>query len=262
MAGITRGLGANVRIGVVPFPSAPSVTPFSFTNTLEGGTNAVAISNANSGGLSGDAFTGVAGTITPTFTTGAPIRGSVSGLADASGAGATSYAYWDWPGTGGADSYYRVYIQVPNPIPAGTLYVAASKGASNANACHVRLNSTGNFELCNSADTVVATSISVAPIGRIVRIEMHHFANAANSAAGTVEARLYIGSSFNSLTASEILGPVTTDASTAIGQQRYGLDNRTVAATLKWDGASVNNTTWVGPDAVAVLFAGWGVPIF
>jgi len=223
--------------------AATGTVPYQKSNTFEMGSNGVAISAANSSSPTDDAISGAVGTTLPTFTSTTPIHGTLS-VHCAAAASASSYPYWASTAALAPHSYQRAYFRVPNPIPAGTIYFLASKNtASNTNGTHLRLNSTGHVELCNSADAVVATSTTVLVAGAVFRAELHHY---VNGASGQAEGRLFVGTNVEGATPDETLGPVTGDFGTIVGQQRAGIDWATVAATIDFDDWAVSSADWIG----------------
>ncbi|MEU8035717.1 hypothetical protein [Streptosporangium sp. NPDC049078] len=167
------------------------------TNSFEGGSNGVAISTGNSGGLSGTAFDKISldpfadPPMDPLYSTARAAHGTVSGLLNG---GKGNGVGWDLSGSN-STRWVRAYLYKAGAWTgdveifidmANGCYFALRPGASNVLLRHYN----------NSSEATIAT-IAVTPAsGQWIRLELQ----ANNGAGGAAEARLY--NSADSLTPS------------------------------------------------------------
>jgi hypothetical protein len=227
------------------------------SNSFEGGTNATTITTGNSGGTSGTAFDAVtiSGSNTLTYSTTSPARGTL-GMAVAIPGSSGNPAYATWAGSlitdqvGGttATTYGRVYLKlpaIPNPGGTGATLMRAMNSAGSAQRWSVRLNSSGQIQVADGTNTVIATSTTTLTSGTVWRIEV----GGEGKASGTIECRIYLG---HSITPTETIGPLTAqNLGGSIFSLRFGIGASLAPATSQtWylDDLGASTTTWPGPS--------------
>ncbi len=140
-------------------------------NSLEGGTNGVAVSAGNSGGLSGTAFDSV------TIGTGATLaydnahaaHGALAMKVATSGTTAQSFSTWSTAIGSQSQVWFRFYLYI-TAMPAVNTRIWA--GLQNATTCGaVRLSTGAAMVLTNAAGSTMGTSSSVVPNNTWVRLE-------------------------------------------------------------------------------------------
>lgn len=209
-------------------------------NSFEGGTDEVAISTANSGGASGDAFTAVGGTA-PVYDTARSHAGSLSARVTGA-AGQQSTFRWAITGT---SIYTRFYIYVPTGnLPPSTYTIQALLMASGSfdNNTVVKLRSDGKLELSVVLPVVSTNAIA---LDQWVRIETQYL-----NGAGPV---LRLFNNPESETPTETL----TNASRPVGTDHpnllLGLANAVASSPWWFDDVAVGYADWVGPSITGSL---------
>lgn len=173
-------------------------------NTAEGGTSTTAVSAANSGGTSGDAFSGVIGTA-PTFTAATPAAGSLAYSAQAA-SGATSIL--QWTGFSGNDFGDRVAIYLP-AWPSQSTEVIQLRSASAAQA-RVLITNTGKVQLNDFAQATAWLSTNTLSTGTWYEIAVR-----AKKGTGTTDGQLQVAYYlFGSNTAIETFANLAANAGT------------------------------------------------
>lgn len=156
-----------------------------YRNTLEGGTDGLAISTANSGGASGNAFTAVASPIS--FSTEQAHAGSLS--MKPSVAANQSYVRWGFSGT--RSLAFRAYVYCTTAHTAEYIINRLDVGGNSVVAAVIGSNSMLRIK---SGGTYQWTASSTFPLNQWVRIE---FLTEIGTSANDGKARLayYIGES-------------------------------------------------------------------
>ncbi len=152
-------------------------TPFSPTalfNSSEGGTNTAAVTTANSGGASGNAFqlVTVSPTCTFTFDNTVAAHGLYSYKVALGATAGESYVQWDTAltanpvGTLYARGYYY-FTAIPTTTPVLFRWMS---GTSLRGSVHV--NTAGKLACFDSTGTLVATSTGTVPLNTWFRVEV------------------------------------------------------------------------------------------
>ncbi|MBN6054507.1 hypothetical protein JYK22_21375, partial [Nonomuraea sp. RK-328] len=196
------------------------------SNTFEGGTNAVTITTANSGGLSGAAFSAVSNV---TYTTERAAHGSLAGRIAPLETGTVEHAL-----SGSGIRYARVYA-----------YWTAF-----FQPLELRLTNSGNWYLVDITDTTVSLSATVngspntlaqqttSLINQWVRIELQ----GTSAAGGQAEARFYAADSQTALFTLSGSAARTADTWSAVA---YGGQNLAESAAYI-DDVGWSDVDWLG----------------
>ena len=221
-------------------------------NSFEGGSDAVAITTANSGGSSGDAFDVVTstGSATANFETSQSAHGSLSGeFAVAT----TENAHVEWDATSWqaeTEVWSRFYIRLTDATPASNFVVCRFENA-NTMAAEVQLRTGGTLALRDSLFTLRYETTATLSDNTWYRVEVHVVHSAT---VGHLELRLF--ADIDSTTATETIGNLTDnwDTEAQSDSVRYGIGSnpgQTVTGYL--DDIGVSDVDWMGPAAVAVF---------
>jgi hypothetical protein len=200
--------------------------PLKLANSLDGGTDGVAISPANSGGGSGDAFTSFSGGgFGPTYSNLVTHRGA---LAMRTTPGGNSYVIWSVGAT--RSPYCRFYLYIPTgSLPPATVGLIANGVA----AAVLSVSATGALV------SGTATSTNTVPLDQWVRIEMYGPANGNNIT------RLFLSP--------EATSPTETITNSAVSVNYTNVAIGPRAATLPgpWylDDLAISEVDWLGPLA-------------
>lgn len=222
-----------------------SSTPVIKTNSLEGGTDAVVISPANSGGASGDAFTTVSqgSGNTMEYDNAFARGGTLSAKHDCS-VGAGNFALLQWNFADINRLYGRVYVRFSANPPA-TMNMITLNNAAGTLGMRISVTTAGKIRVFNSAGTQVGsdTTNSIA-LNQWVRIEYHIWIGAATA----VDIRLFNTpeAAIGSFTEQVLLGPFSMG--TGFGQVQTGV--RTLGQGPIWtDDYAIGGIDWHGPAA-------------
>lgn len=214
------------------------------SNTFEGGTNGATITPANSGGASGNAFDSVViGTGGTCIYDNTHIHSGT--LENEQTLGVTAgqvYLAWTTSLASPTELFSRMYLYItanPAATSAKILYL------TGAATCLLALTATGKVVLLNAASATVATSTNSITLNAWNRLEFHCLQNATT---GTIQARLFLGSSVDSATPTESLdGGATNTGSSAYSAIRLGQANNASSVTYWIGDAAISTTAWVGP---------------
>jgi fibronectin type 3 domain-containing protein len=212
------------------------------SNNFEGGSNGTAITAANSGGTSGNAFNTASCTSgTETFSNASPAHGNLFGLLSPT----TNLCYLQWnnksvsPTTA---SYGRAYLKLA-ANPAGAFGLMRITDASSVRDVQVNLSKTGKLSVLDANGTTQVTFTQSVPLNQWVRLEWH----VVSAASGTFELRMYSGDSTTPLETHVLTGIPT---GTVIGGVQVGALS-TVAGglgtTIGVDDLAYGTNTWFGP---------------
>lgn len=216
------------------------------SNTFEGGTPGTAVTTANSGGASGNAFDFVdpsSSTITYTAT-------ALHGAVACSLAAATSDdPYFEWQtGISGTSTWGRVYLRISSLPPSNINLVRHLAGT--ATVITVRINTNGRLGLLYGTGTFASNGTVAIPLDTWVRLE---WAVTTGTATGSVTAWLY--TTPESTTAADTLSAtnVNTGTASAVTRQRMGMLSSGIWSLL-FDSVAFSDTAKIGP-------AGGGGPV-
>lgn len=167
-------------------------------NNAEGGTDDLAVTPANSGGVSGDAWTlvSLAGTATITFDNGQSIGGAMAYKFNTNG---TDIHYLQWTATGSNQIADRGYFYFPSLPTAGNgvYQLRTSGGGTSFTTCVVRND--GSFQISDVTGAFIFTSSAgVIPAATVLRFEIQ-IAN-PSATTGTVSGAWYLGDSTTPIT--------------------------------------------------------------
>lgn len=197
-----------------------------YRNTFDGGANGVAISAANSGGASGDAFAAAAAGMV--FSTARRHEGAAA-AAFASAAQA-SYVSWSHPAT--AKIAYRSYHYFTAANSGGTFMLSGAFTAAGESVMDLRLTSANLLRLYLGATTGFVWLPDVAmPVGQWVRAELL-VEQGTTAANGRARAAIYLGDSPTPVIDSGWLEGLNLRAGAAeIARARFGKGNTNSNAT-------------------------------
>ncbi len=216
------------------------------SNSFEGGSDGVAITSGNSGGLSGDAFTSVFGS-TPLFTNVQKRQTMAYRLVDPTGATGVR-----WTGIAGGtnDMWARAYLYLTAYPTTNPLMFIYGQTAANTGAGALSVELGGHLRARNTGGGVAGA----APEGSVlislnqwVRCEMRLRPGSA-ATTGQIEWRLF--NTADSTTADETQNsPV--DCGADIDGFRYGLgggSGPTSPFTVYLDDVYLSTIGWIGPS--------------
>ena len=205
-------------------------------NTFQGGTNAVAISNANSGGASGTAIDSIVGTA-PNFSSTNTIHSLMS-----MNPVTTAQSMVQWVAAMGTTTelWARWYVFM-GTNPSVNLPICYVRDTTNAaNVCGLRLTSARVAGITADGSTTVQAFTNVQALTTWARYEIHCLISGGNA---TTDGRLYLTP--DSMQPTEVQTITTATAATSFGAIRFGA-NLTSTGTLWMAGLCVNGVTWPG----------------
>lgn len=208
-----------------------------FSNSFDGGTNGTAITTANSGGASGNAFSTVDGGV---FDSTHAHSGALSGKC----AGGNQDLWFD-DATTSVTSYIRFYLYV-TAYPSGNNAIRlCTFSAYNDNGycgiVYLQSNGTIGFAPGSTESASFATAVPVTK-NQWVRVE------AKLVVKSTAEVRLF--NTADSTTAdSDVSGASSTSDSAQCGEWRFGIRNDGSGTFTAWvDDLAVAYDGWIGPS--------------
>lgn len=207
------------------------------SNTLEGGTNGIAVSAANSGGVSGNAFNTVGAGCT--YSSVKAAHGGMSAFSSAK----FSYLRWNW--TASAHLYFRVYLNYPVAAPGATSREFQILDNASATVAGFNLAADGRPGVVVGLGTAVYGATPIVA-GAWFRLEMHF-----DPVAGSIEMRHYADP--DSVTPTQTVtatGVAAADVESVYGPRASGVTTFDVYS----DDWAVSTDGWVGP-AVAPFVA-------
>ena len=222
-------------------------------NSLEGVTpSGTTISNANSGGASGNALDTVsigAGSVLASDSAHAAHGGL--GLQCSSAAATFSFGYWGTSlGAGNPQVWFRIYLYVTAQPAANNRVVTFWNTTSAGTLCGAVLTNTAQkIIMQNSGSTTILTSANTYPLNQWFRVEGFLLASAT---VGQLEFRL-----FNGLDDPTILETQTSTAlqntGASVGSIGWGISNSPASAVgpLWLDDFGVSTTGYLGPAVTA-----------
>jgi hypothetical protein len=216
-------------------------------NSFEGGTDGVAISVANSGAASGDAFTAIVNSPVPTFTT-TQFRGTTAmKIVDAA---STTDVEWRWASMT-ATVWSRHYLYL-TALPTGaTLKIVRVISDTGGGRCaEFAVGTSGVLVGLNAANAALVTGSIAVALNQWVRIETRVF---PSTTVGEVEWRLYNVADSSTITDSGSASAAVLAAD--IEGVRFGemSGNPTAPYTIYMDDLAVSDVGWIGPSGVQTL---------
>lgn len=217
-------------------------------NIFEGGTDGVAISNANSGGASGDAldtfFTPSGGTIV--YDDAQSAQGGLSALCNAA-SGANALMEWNSSWHSDTEVWHRMYFRFDNVSLTNHLTIAQLR-SSDSPVAEVQLRNTNVIGLRDAALTLRYSSATSIAADTWYRLEWHVVHNAST---GHMEARLFYGANLHGTTPDESFGSPSANWNTGSGSDEVsqGIAGNPGAsgATMWLDGIAIDDVAWIGP---------------
>lgn len=222
--------------------------PFAKSNNAEGGSNGTALTTANTGGVSGDAFDTANAAIT--FSNDTAADGSLSYKVSPTGAGQVfTWSYGNLSAT--YDIYIRGYFRftsLPSSVAAIFIDIIA---ANNATTDYVVLTPTGKMQV--QAGSKLVTGTVTYSVNTWYRVDFHVHADAT---AGYTEIFVYdasnnllehINTSTNALTNSL--------SATGLANVYFGVVSAITGGSYYFDNISVSDQGWpVIPQQAAAMF--------
>lgn len=215
-------------------------------NSFEGGSDETAITNANSGGTSGTAFT------SPTAGTGATVvyddaQAHLGTFSCRTSTGGTSaLAYVNWSITSGTSDYSRAHYRFTS-LPSAQQGILRYLGGG-AQCIRINVRTDGKLEIRDAANSVITggTTTNAISAGSWFRLEVHP---TASTTVGAVEMRLYL--SPNSSTPTETITVSNQVLTATVDEIRFGIGAAMANAVSVWiDNVAAEGTTWFGPALV------------
>lgn len=225
---------------------AASSSTNGLANTFDGGTNGVAVSIANSGGLSGDAFGNVTGTVT--YTSAVAAHGALSAtVLEPNGGAAANYVAYTGLGSLTTQTWGRAYFRMDS-LPTSTIRLVGLQTFAGLLCTGLRVDIAGLLRVVNGANTGIGTASTVAvPLNQWFRVEYRVIPDVA---AGESEFRVWFNADSSGTPdwASNNTGQVL---GSNLAQARFGIASAPTAVTADWnlwiDEANAVAATWPGP---------------
>jgi hypothetical protein len=215
------------------------------SNSFDGGTDGVAVSNANSGGVSGDAFDTVTGTLCLYSSAQAH-----SGTLGCRIVDATVGQSVNWTGLGSitTDVYFRFYMYLTALPTTNRLYMMRlNNNAAGACGWLRLISGTGVVSMADASQAGFgAEGVVPVALNQWVRIEWRVL---PSTTAGSMEWRLY--NTADSSTYDDNYGPVTGLVLGAnLDQMLFGSQSTfpTTPFTVIYDDVAVSTAGWIGPS--------------
>lgn len=206
-------------------------------NSFEGGTNTTAISAANSGAASGNAFDAIVGTA-PTFSSTHASHGLL-GMAPVT----TAQSMVSWTTSIGTPTelWSRCYIFITAAASTNMPFIYYRDSGNAANLSGVRVN-TGALTIGISANafTNAVNFTNALTASSWARVELHSLISGGNL---TCDGRLFLTPDSNTPTETQTTTQTTT--ATSFGAIRFG-SNLAQTTTVWYDDVGVDTTGWMG----------------
>ncbi|OLT24412.1 hypothetical protein BJF79_13805 [Actinomadura sp. CNU-125] len=185
-------------------------------NTFEGGTPGTAVTVANSGGLSGDAFNEVdPSSSTITYSSGAlhgTVACQITTVAD-------DDPYFAWTSlVSGTTTWGRVYLKIGS-LPPDNINIVRHL-AGTATVITVRVNSNGRLGLLYGTGTFAGNGTVAIPVDTWVRIE---WTVTTGLGTGSVQATLYTDPESTTPADTLSTSSINTGTASAVTRQRMGM---------------------------------------
>jgi hypothetical protein len=205
-------------------------------NTFEGGTNTTAISAANSGGVSGNAFDSLVGTA-PTFSSTQKAHGAL-GMSPTTAA--QSMVQWAASFGTPTEFWTRMYVFI-NANPSVNVPFFYSRDTTNAaNVTGARLTTARVLGVTANGSTNVVAFTNVPPLTTWFRVELHCLISGGNATCDG----LYFAS-MDAQNPTETATHTIATTATSFGAVRYGANVASTGA-LFLDDLVVNSVGYPG----------------
>jgi hypothetical protein len=206
-------------------------------NTLEGGSNTTAISAANSGGASGNAFDTVIGTA-PTFSTTQKAHGALSMTPSTA---AQSMVQWAAAIGTPTEIWLRCYCFINANPSANCPFIYCRDQTNAANNAGARLTTARVLGITANGSTTVVAFTNVPALTTWFRVELH-----CQITGGNVVCDGRYFASLDAPTATETQTTTQATTHTSFGAVRFGANVASTGA-LFLDDVQVNGTGFPGP---------------
>lgn len=215
------------------------------SNTAEGGSEDAAVTAANSGGASGNAFNAVtvggAGAITYDNEHVAHGNRAFKIVGDV-----TSLVYMTWTSSLGTvpEAWGRLYLYLTG-VPGGIIGIVRLR-SGGAQVARITVSAGAQIQLRNSSNATTATVGTAVATGQWTRIEWHCLALASS---GDLEVRLH--NDADSSTPTDSASDTAMALLDNLDEVHMGHHNVSPASTIWMDDLQVNTTGWPGPALVS-----------
>jgi hypothetical protein len=230
-------------------------------NSFEGGSDETAITTANSGGDSGDAFDSIAsGASTVVYDTARAAHGSVSARFDI----VSSTVFATWLVSAFTTAFFRTYLWA-SATPSSAMTILRLRNGTTL-VGRVQLNASGQVVITNAAGAIQTVGSTVITDSSWWRVEAKYI---AGTTTGSVEVRIFPG---DSTTATETITASATDFGTQATEISWGMAFAPGTAYVYWlDDVAYDDVDWIGPEVgegttqiirpIATTFAGNWTPV-
>lgn len=215
-----------------------TLTPFTYQNTAEGGSDETAVTTGNSGGASGDAFNLILNSVE--FESERPMIGTLAYHTLDADAGIS----WNIP-AGNTRVYERWYVVLPStPVAGGGVY--NDHNANGGGTCGlINIDGTGRtIGIFQTGYAHVIDGTTVLAQDTLYRIESMLLSHAS---AGIIEVKLFLGHSTTPLEVLTQTG-LNTNGNTIISQ--HWRQNEALSKTVYLDDLGLTNVAYLGPTGV------------
>jgi hypothetical protein len=212
----SAAIGSSAAIDSAGTVSGGGAPAYVKQNTFEGGSDGVTISEANSGGASGDAFDAVSysGNGVLEYDTGRVLHGMVSARHYSPGTvSSTSRVKWTYTGN---SAYVRFYVYLPATLTT-TYGIFRVTDSAVGVQIGIRVNSSGVLQVIDAASTAVWAS-SALTTDAWHRVELWY-----DLAAGDFEARIFSGGDLEGATPSQSGSSTTATLGTGPQALAFGM---------------------------------------
>lgn len=227
----------------------PIIISTTINNTFDGIGDGVAITNANSGGVSGtpvDSASNSVASITNKY------RGTAGAVCSVGGTASTAYVEHSASlrTFSNGSLYGRGILNLPI-LPATFCRVAVITDSATAFQAEWRINSTGRLEQRSGAGSLINTSTNTITAGQWFRLEVAILTFDVTN--GVTECKLFLDPT--SSTATETLTSAasfdTLRTSGGQNKARFGINNSTTNLTVYVDDVGWSNVDYLGPTTTA-----------
>lgn len=212
-------------------------------NSFEGGTTTTAISTANSGGVSGQAFNAITGAIAQ-FNNTTPMHGAMMMRLPFSTVSAAGSGNWTGLGSNTGHVYGRWYFRISGTATVTTRLCQWHDNAA-ALCCAMRLSVTNTLQPLNAAGTAIGSASAALTANTWYRIEYDIL---PSTTVGTFTFTVYAGDSPTAFSAPA--GATGAVLGANIAEVRTGVPTAvtpTAAINLDFDDFDINTTALPGP---------------
>lgn len=228
-------------------------------NSFEGGTNGAAVSAANSGGASGDAFTAVSivAPNTMVYDNTRAAHGAQSTKLTGGVLGVMA-CYYDF--TGSSAVAVRAYFYF-TALPTADHHLIAMQTAGGATRLlSIHINGASKLRIADASGTTgVWTATNTMPVNQWVRIDLYAAPGSATN-NGVAKGGVYLGDSTTPIEAIYSSTAANLGAGQTIGRLVLGKTNASTFATPYWmDDPRYNDAAsdFVGPYVEPTAVGGW-----